>query len=89
MANESTTSIHCWGALWRRWCGPCPEARDLSHLLYEWQRPALFNTRREARAWIRVRYGYLRKRPDLRRQPYCWRMPVPVRVTANYRWQKG
>jgi hypothetical protein len=42
--------------------------------------PALFRTRREARAWIEREYGYIRRRPDLRAEPHGWRMPVAVRV---------
>jgi len=41
----------------------------------------LFRTKRECLAFIRERYGYIRRRPDLRRPPHNWRMPKPVRVT--------
>ena len=42
--------------------------------------PVLFVTRRETREWIDKKYGYIRTRPDLRREPHGWRMPRPVRV---------
>jgi hypothetical protein len=40
----------------------------------------LFRTRLECRELIEERYGYIRKRPDLRREPHGWRMPIAVRV---------
>ena len=39
-----------------------------------------FRTKRAAQAFIRDRYGYIAKRPDLRCEPHGWKMPVPVRV---------
>jgi hypothetical protein len=42
----------------------------------------VFRTRKETRAFIRERWGYIAKRPDLRKPPHCWRMPKPVRVTV-------
>jgi hypothetical protein len=42
----------------------------------------LFRTRFECRAWIDAHYGYLRERPDLRAEPFGWRMPRAVRVTV-------
>ena len=49
-------------------------------------RVLLFHTRREARAHIETRYGYLRQRPDLRREPHGWLAPIPIRVSieVNY-----
>ena len=43
----------------------------------------LFRTRRECRAWIDKHHGYLRERPDLRAEPFGWRMPRAVRVEVN------
>lgn len=40
----------------------------------------LFRTRTEARAYIRTKYGYLRERKDLQREPHGWMMPVPVKL---------
>lgn len=42
-----------------------------------------FKTKREAQAFIRVRYGYIGQRPDLRAEPYGWKMPIPVRVRIS------
>ena len=42
--------------------------------------PQLFRTRRECREFIEREYGYIRTRPDLRREPHGWRMPKAVRV---------
>lgn len=40
----------------------------------------LFRTRDECRKFIRAEYGFIRNRPDLRREPHGWKMPIPVRV---------
>lgn len=45
--------------------------------------PLLFKTRRSARAEIARRWGYIARRPDLRRAPCNWRMPAPVRVRVT------
>jgi hypothetical protein len=39
-----------------------------------------FRTRRACRDWIEQEYGYIRTRPDLRREPHCWRVPRAVKV---------
>ena len=43
-------------------------------------KPLLYRTRNEARADALKRYGYIKNRPDLRREPHGWRMPRPVSV---------
>lgn len=43
----------------------------------------LFRTRRACRAYIEERYGYIRRRPDLKAEPFKWRMPRAVRVEVN------
>jgi hypothetical protein len=42
----------------------------------------LFSTRSRCRAWIKQD---IRTRPDLQRErePHCWRVPIPVRVTVT------
>lgn len=50
------------------------------HLVFDEGYPAMFRTRREARAFSEKRYGYIKKRPDLRTYPHFWRMPKPVRI---------
>ena len=45
--------------------------------------PLLFRTRREARAFIKSRYGYIATRKDLRGYGHGWRMPQPVRVRIS------
>ena len=46
-------------------------------------RALAFETRAEAREWVREKWAYLRDRPDLRAEPFCWRMPKPVRVAVQ------
>ena len=43
----------------------------------------LFKTRAEARAYIAERWGYIKRRPDLRAKPFEWRMPRAVRVIVT------
>ena len=52
-----------------------------------WHRclPLLFRTRREARAWIEEKYGYIKTRKDLRSAPHHWRLPTAVLVTVTLR----
>lgn len=55
------------------------------HFLYENFKPCLFMTRREAREYIKCRYGYIKHRKDLRIEPHGWRLPKPVRVEVILR----
>lgn len=73
-------SFTYWAAQWRsinRLDG------DTSHLLHEDLFPKLFKTRRECRAWISEKFGYIRDRPDLRAEPHGWRIPQPILVTIE------
>ena len=70
--------IRLWGVMWRS-----KNKRDgvREHLMWiHPKRPALFDTRREVREWIKREFGYIKDRPDLRKEPHGWRMPIPVRV---------
>ncbi len=53
------------------------------HFMWDGVQPFLFRTRQKARDAIRERWGYIRNRPDLRREPCGWKMPIPVRVTVT------
>lgn len=67
------------------------DGRTFQLCLWWWKSPKvehgtvlqLFSTRSECRAWIEYEYGYLRRRPDLKREPFCWRMPRAVKVTVE------
>jgi len=43
----------------------------------------VFRTRQDARNFITKEYGYIRKRPDLQREPHGWKCPIPVRVKVS------
>lgn len=66
-----------WGALWVE--DNSLDGRTERLLCHEGL-PAVFRTRRAAQDWIKLRYGYIATRPDLRREPHGWRMPKPVRI---------
>lgn len=75
-----------WGCKWisdSRLSGHC------EHLLWDGRLPLLFPTRREARAYIKQRYGYIATRKDLRSPPHCWKMPRAVRVTVSVASRAG
>jgi hypothetical protein len=67
-----------WGLLWRS-CSFLDGRRE--HLIREDCLVKMFRTRREARAYAQEKYGYIKTREDLRREPHGWRMPAPVRVS--------
>jgi hypothetical protein len=64
-----------WALAWR-------SQRGNEYIIYDSTTglPALFPTRRLARRFRDERYGYIKHREDLRREPYGWRLPVPFRV---------
>ncbi|TRZ48227.1 hypothetical protein D4S03_10190 [bacterium] len=75
MTNPTLTY---WALLWRQ----TRLALDGPHetLMYRDGAIALFNTRREARAYAHEGWGYIATRPDLRAAPHGWTVPQPVRV---------
>lgn len=78
--HHPTEPWKAWSVLWRsenkldgeteRLQGDCGEL-------------PLFATREECRAYIKDRYGYIRERPDLRKEPHGWKIPIPVRVAVT------
>lgn len=71
-----------WGILW------ASENRiDGRECYFMWVncQPLLFNTRKAARKYVTSVWGYMRNRPDLRCEPFGWRMPRPVRVEVILR----
>ena len=52
-------------------------------LMWEQGKPLIFETRAEARAFIKHKWGYIAERPDLRAEPHGWRMPRAVRVVVS------
>lgn len=69
-----------WGLLWDN--TNQLDGRAI-HLIYENCLPVLFRTRRRAREYARERFGYIKRRPDLRREPHYWSMPRPVRIRVE------
>ena len=70
-----------WAAKWRSRSLACGKQE---YLIGAGQiPPLLFKTRADCRAHIRIKYGYITTRPDLRREPHGWKMPVPVKVTVK------
>ncbi len=43
---------------------------------------AVFATREAARKYINSRFSHY-KRPDLKKEPHGWKMPIPVKVKVN------
>jgi hypothetical protein len=80
--SESAAVERLWWAV--EWHSVNAVDGDRRHLqwdnTFEHTFPHLFRTRRECAAYIKRHHGYLKDRPDLRREPFGWRMPRPVRV---------
>lgn len=60
--------------------------REYLCLWHQWRGihyPTVFTTRRECREFIEEHYGYIRTRPDLKREPHCWRVPTAVKVVIH------
>ena len=70
-------TVERWAGLWRS--QNRLDGRS-EHILFRGCLPKLFLTRAEAREWIKTEYGYIADRPDLKREPHGWRMPVAIRV---------
>jgi len=73
-----------------KWCGWCLIWRNdnklegkVRHIIFRNYVPAIFHTCREAREYAEKEYGYIRKRKDLRREPYGWKMPIAARVIID------
>lgn len=74
----------CWAILWRSKNSLDGERALLLGTPQHACRTLLFDNRSGARAHIANECGYnIKGRPDLRRQPFGWRMPVPVRVRIS------
>lgn len=73
MSRKRRPKASAWGVVWR---GQRIEyfLRDLDY------RPLWFKTRAAAMKYINETFGYIRHRPDLRKKPHYWRMPVAVRI---------
>ena len=69
------------------------DGRKIRLHLFWWKSPKLvhgtplmlFRTRRQARDWLKEDRGYIARRPDLRREPHCWRVGKVVRVVVTVR----
>ena len=66
-----------WAAQWHSKSRLDGENR---HFLYENLLSKVFRTRKEARRWIKLTYGYITDRPDLKAEPHGWRMPQKNRL---------
>lgn len=71
---------YIWAALWRSE-NKLDGKRE--HLVHEKAVPAIFRTRKEARAFIETKYGYIRTRPDLQNEPHGWTVPVAIKVRVE------
>lgn len=74
-----------WGLLWRT-TTRLDGLRE--HLIFEGCAPVMFQTRHEARAYANEKFGYIKTRQDLQREPHCWRVPQPVQLLA-IEWRRS
>lgn len=72
-----------WGIQWR---SENELDGKVEHLMWDYgTTPLLFKTRREARAYCKETYGYIRHRPDLRAEPHGWKPARVVKVRIDWR----
>ncbi len=74
-------SIH-WGIEWHS-----KNKLDGNQRVIMWEdcKPLMFPTRQLARDYIVRKFGYIRHRADLRREPHGWRVPQAVRIKLTVR----
>lgn len=90
LQTAKSGSLHpicsAWGCLWRS-KNKLDGLRE--HLIRDGGVPALFRDRKSARAFIKSKYGYILRRPDLRDEPHGWRLPMAVRVEVKPNHRRG
>lgn len=69
-----------WGIKWR---SKCKLDGERVHIIYEKCIPVMFRTRQQARYWIEEHYGYIRDRPDLREEPFGWKIPIAIKISIS------
>ena len=74
-----------WGIQWRSDCRLDGRQRYL--IWGHGATPLLFRTRRAAQKYIDACYGDIRSRPDLRAEPFGWKMPRPIKVVVRWKEQ--
>lgn len=78
MSEPVVNECDAWAAKWH-----APNDESDGHFLGDGFGVAIFATRAQCRAWIEERYGYIKRRADLRAAPFFWRMPRAVRVRVT------
>ena len=68
-----------WGLLWQ---SRTQRGVYREHLMFQDGRFLMFQDRKHARAYAAEKYGYIKRRPDLRCEPHGWKMPQPVKLLA-------
>jgi len=79
-----------WGILWRsesqldgkdeHLIGTWPYGAPIQ---YQGYNTAVFRTRDDARKFLQEHYGFIKNRPDLRKEPHGWKMPKIVKVDVS------
>ena len=74
-----------WGIKQRKSaaCIDGPSERIMLPVPWHFYGAVLFETRREARDFIKEKFGYMATRADLRRHPHGDLMPLPVKVKLS------
>jgi len=70
-------SDHRWGLIWyskNRLDGVT------TRFIYENYMPVIFRTRKDARKFNELHYGYIKTRKDLRIEPHGWRFPRTIKI---------
>ena len=70
----------CYGAIWDQ---KNKLDGETHHIINQNCLPVLFVTKKEAKEFIKLNYGYIATRKDLRREPHGWKMPKVVRLKIS------
>ena len=80
MKQNKLLQVERWGALWHT---KNKLDGEVTHIIFENYLPVMFVTKREAKEYIKKRYGYIAGRKDLRQEPFRWRMTKPVKLKIS------
>jgi hypothetical protein len=69
--GKITKNLNYWGMYWQ------------GNIIFLGGKPQIFRTRQEAREYISNNYGYIKFREDLKRPPFNWKMPVPIKINLT------
>lgn len=84
--SDMNTDRHLWGIKWVAGNRLDGYGEFFIGATNGWQ---VFSTRAEARSFRDEKYGYIKDRPDLKAEPFGWKLPRVVKVIISIREEEG